>query len=114
MDLIKTRVKPIETAADSTSIFMRVPFNIDDPAAIENMTLQMKFDDGFVAYINGTEVARNNLREDGEQSFDSRALPHRTSSALEFKNFVISEHVDKLVAGENILAIHGMNSSASI
>ena len=112
-DLIRTRVKPSETAEDSTSVYFRVPFNVDDPAQIQNLTLQMKYDDGFVAYLNGTEVARNNLRTNGEQFYDSRARSRGTSSAKEFENFLISNPGDLLVAGENILAIHGLNSSAT-
>ena len=55
-DLIQTRVSPQEACETCTSIFVRVPFRLDDPTAIEKMTLRMKYDDAFVAYINGKEV----------------------------------------------------------
>ncbi len=114
IDLIRTRVKPAETAEDSTSVFIRVPFNVDDPTQIENLTLRMKFDDGFVAYINGTEVERASLRTDGEQFYDSRARSRPASQSAEFSSFVLDAvPSDVLVPGENILAIHGVNSSAS-
>ncbi len=45
----------------SPSAFIRVPFVVNDPTAIDVMTLRMKYNDGFAAYVNGTEVARRNL-----------------------------------------------------
>jgi hypothetical protein len=45
----------------SPSAFLRIPFVVNDPTAIDVMTLRMKYNDGFAAYINGTEVARRNL-----------------------------------------------------
>ena len=44
-----------------TSIFMRKEFTIDDPSEIQKMALSMDYDDGFVAYLNGTEIARANI-----------------------------------------------------
>ena len=113
IDELTTRVKPAETTADGTSIFMRIPFTVDSLATVEDLTLQMKYDDGFVAYLNGTEVVRANLRTDGPQSFDSRARSHSTALGTKYETFVISEHLNLLQEGENVLAIHGMNSSAA-
>lgn len=111
--LINTQVDPRPVAADSTSIFMRVPFTVDDPSALKALSLRMKYDDGFVAYINGQEVHRQNLRTDGEQSYNSKARSHSNRDAVKFEDFNISKHLDVLVPGRNVLAIHGMNSSAS-
>ncbi|MBN2474267.1 MAG: CotH kinase family protein [Pirellulales bacterium] len=44
----------------NASCYTRVPFQVDDPAAFESLLLRMKYDDGFVAYLNGTEVVRRN------------------------------------------------------
>ena len=42
--------------------YIRIPFNVDagDIGHITVLTLKMRYDDGFVAYINGTEVKRVN------------------------------------------------------
>lgn len=112
-DLIKTRVKPSETVADGTSIFVRIPFTVDDLSTFEALTLRMKYDDGFVAYLNGTEVARASLREDGPQSYNSRGRARSNSLSAEFESFSLSQHLDVLRTGENVLAIHGLNSSAT-
>ena len=114
IDLIKTTgVKPTDTVADGTSIFVRIPFDVDDPAQVKNLTLRMKYDDGFVAFLNGTEVARANTREEGPQSYNSQARSHATSAAQKFENFLISQYIDQLQPGQNILAIHALNSSTT-
>ena len=46
------------------SFFLRRKFDAPDPDTITSMTLRAKVDDGFVAYINGTEVARHNVETD--------------------------------------------------
>ncbi|MDP4631235.1 MAG: lamin tail domain-containing protein, partial [Flavobacteriales bacterium] len=46
------------TIASPTSVFLRKTFNITDVSAIHDLMLFMDYDDGFVAYINGVEIAR--------------------------------------------------------
>jgi hypothetical protein len=45
----------------SPSAFIRIPFVMPDPSTIDVLTLRMKYNDAFAAYVNGTEVARRNL-----------------------------------------------------
>jgi len=47
-----------------SSAYLRVPFHGDGVDAIDFLHLDMKYDDGFVAYLNGVEVARRNAPED--------------------------------------------------
>ena len=97
----------------ATSLYLRFPFDIDDLDAInatKNLLLQMKCDDGFVAYINGHEVARMNAPENTR--WDSRATSSGDDGAnSSFSSFNISPHKDKLHQGQNLLAIHGLNIS---
>ncbi len=44
----------------NSSAYARIPFVLSDPGNVDILTLRMKYDDGFVAYLNGTEVARRN------------------------------------------------------
>ena len=52
----------IETAMKGVnpSVFLRIPFNVANPADIQTLKLKMKYNDGFVAYLNGNEIARRN------------------------------------------------------
>src|SRR5512133_1570643 len=44
----------------NASAYLRVPFTVTDPAAYNSLTLSLRYDDGFVAYLNGTQVASRN------------------------------------------------------
>ena len=110
-DLIKTSVDPQAACPTCTSVLVRIPFRIADPASISDLTLRMKYDDGFVAYINGVEVARRNIA--GTPQFDTLAKGHLDSQAVHFENILISEHMGLLQPGDNLLAIHAANINAS-
>jgi hypothetical protein len=95
----------------SGSAYLRVPFTVD-AAALESLvglTLNMKYEDGFVAWINGVEVASSN--RPAALAWDSTATAVRTDlSAVEFAPFDISAHLDALQPGDNLLAIQVLNS----
>jgi hypothetical protein len=42
------------TNAAASSAYLRIPFHVADPSVLDTLTLNMRYDDGFVAYINGT------------------------------------------------------------
>ena len=110
-DLIKTSVRPSDACAECTSTFVRIPFVVDDPAEISDLTLRMKYDDGFIAYLNGIEVTRRHVT--GDASYDTRGQGHNDTEAVVFENIVISEHLGLLRPGDNVLAIHALNISAN-
>ena len=61
---IQTNVKstvqaPIQTAG-TTSLYSRITFAASDLASLSSLTLRMQFDSGYVAYLNGVEVASSN------------------------------------------------------
>ncbi len=96
-----------------TGCYIRIPFNLTEaPDQLGIMTLRIRYDDGFVAYINGTEVARRNFN--GIATWDSRAdTSHDDSAAVNFEDINISSYIDMLDPGSNILAIHGLNTSTT-
>ncbi|MEZ5327742.1 MAG: lamin tail domain-containing protein [Verrucomicrobiales bacterium] len=101
--------------AVNASIFVRVPFTIADQAALEaigSLTLNMKYEDGFVAFINGVQIASANAP--ATLSWDSSATTsHPDSQAVLFEEFDATAGVAALNVGTNILAIQLMNSSKS-
>ncbi|MDQ3189998.1 MAG: CotH kinase family protein [Bacteroidota bacterium] len=48
-------------AFGTTSVYSRGVFNIIDAEKITRAVLHMDFDDGFIAYLNGVEIARKNM-----------------------------------------------------
>jgi hypothetical protein len=94
----------------NASVFVRVPFQIKDATLLDSLTLRMKYDDGFVACLNGVEVARGNAPD--TPTWNSRATASRDNAdAIEWETFTISDYVGVLQPGQNVLAIHGMNIS---
>lgn len=93
------------------SCYIRIPFTFDGSTdVISKMTLSMQYDDGFIAYLNGTEVARRNFN--GNPSWDSLAsASHSDTASVFFENIDLSNHIELLHSGDNILAIHGLNVS---
>jgi len=88
------------------SCYVRVAFNISgDPGDYDGLTLRMRFDDGFVAYINGVEVARSNFV--GTPAWNS--VGSWRSDTTAFSDFDISGHLGELVSGSNVLAIQALN-----
>ncbi|MCP4454833.1 MAG: hypothetical protein GY809_25525 [Planctomycetes bacterium] len=95
-----------------TSCYMRVIFEnvIEDVNQFDMMTLKMRYDDGFVAYLNGVEVARSNAP--ASPGWNSTAtVEHSDESAMILQGFDISSHVRLLKQGQNTLAVHALNIS---
>ena len=94
------------------SVHLRNKFILDAEslAAVDDLILRVDYDDGFKAYINGTEVARANLPE-GVVPHDARAT--RGHEAGTPQDFDISNHKDLLRIGDNVLAIQVHNQSVT-
>lgn len=90
------------------TLYLRVPFSLDTTADIASLTLNMKYDDGFAAYINGRQVASANAPASPE--WDSTAVaPHADSNAVAWSAFGITDPAGVLAPGQNVLAVHAMN-----
>ena len=91
---------------------MRTPFAASGVGEFGSMTLDVRYDDGFVAYLNGTEIARENApgNPGTPLAFNTNAsASHSDSLAVVFQSFDVSAHVGLLQEGQNVLAIHGLN-----
>ena len=98
----------------NASVFVRVPFSIPDAEALADigaLALNMKYDDGFVAYLNGVEIASANVPN--PLAWDSDATSgHPDTQAVSFVPFdVPAAGITALRVGENVLAIHLLNTS---
>jgi hypothetical protein len=102
-NLIETQV-PSGTA----TAYIRVEFNLASLTDIGRLTLRMKYDDGFAAYINGEPVADENAPE--ILQWNSQTGSARSDSeAIIFQDFDVSTAIPHLRVGENVLAIHALN-----
>ena len=57
--LLGTNVQAAMLNHNATA-YLRVPFVVTDPAALKSLALHLRYDDGFIAYLNGEEVAARN------------------------------------------------------
>jgi len=99
-----------------STLFLRKAFTVDDPAAVTGLTLTLDYDDAFVAYLNGTRVARSpNSPSSVVIDFDDRADSSHEASAGGFRGndpsvIDLTGDLDLLEPGENIVAIVGLNN----
>ncbi|HUL50956.1 MAG TPA: LamG-like jellyroll fold domain-containing protein, partial [Candidatus Nitrosotalea sp.] len=96
----------------SSSAYIRLPFNLADPAGIGRLFLRMKYDDGFVAWLNGVEVTRKNAPDTNLWNSAATAR-HSDDLAVQFEDFDISQSLGALAVGANVLAIQGLNIDAT-
>ncbi|MCZ6765330.1 MAG: CotH kinase family protein, partial [bacterium] len=96
----------------NTTAWIRVPFELDAPEDLSWLTLRVKFDDGFIAYINGVKVAEGNA-VGAEGIWNANASDdHLDAESVIFQEWSFPND-GKLVNGTNILAIHGLNRSST-
>lgn len=97
-------------SGDEGSIFMRRPFTVTEPGLVNRLALEIDYLGGFVAYLNGVEVARRGLGEpDSPVYYDSLAADQELQ---EPETIELREHIDDLVAGTNLFAVQ-MHRSAN-
>jgi len=97
----------------NASCYIRIPFTVS-PDALQGLTslvLKVRYDDGFVAYLNGTEVQRASFT--GTPAWNSIAASRSDSDAVNLETFDISSRLSSLHAGTNLLAIQAMNDSTT-
>jgi len=95
----------------NASAWLRIPFLVPDPDAFDFLTLRLRYNDGFVAYLNGVELTRRNAPS--VLSFNATATTERPSStSTVFEDFELGAP-NSLRAGPNLLAFHALNHTAS-
>jgi hypothetical protein len=95
----------------NASAFVRFAFNVPDPAAIPELRLVMRFDDGFLAYLNGNLVAKNN--DPPTPAWNSTATVDRADASINTPvTFALPNAQTFLVAGQNVLAFQLLNHAA--
>jgi len=92
----------------NASVYIRIPFIIDELSEIKSLILSARTDDGFVAWINGEKVLSFNAPDVPHWNSEATASnPDRIATNLE--DFSLDNYIDKLIVGENILAVQAMN-----
>ncbi|MCX6869365.1 MAG: hypothetical protein NTY84_01880, partial [Verrucomicrobia bacterium] len=90
-----------------SSVFLRRAFTVGSPADVRSLILRVKVDDGFIAWINGREVARFGA-PDGDLTLASLASVSAVEP-VDFVEYAVALPKEVLKAGNNVLAIQAFN-----
>jgi hypothetical protein len=97
---------PSATAKYATTYFRR-KFNVSNPAAYGQLTLETVYDDGAIVYINGVEVHRVRIGPTDVINFDTYI-----GAGADYTPDVTTLANSVLVAGENTIAVEMHQSDA--
>jgi hypothetical protein len=98
----------------NATCYIRIPFSVtaDTLQNLTTLTLKVRYDDAFVAYLNGVEVQRANFT--GTPAWNSIATTSCSDTdAVNLQAFDISSRIGNLHAGTNLLAIQALNDSTT-
>lgn len=103
------------TVEPTLSLYLRTTFSVEKVADIQEVNLHIDYDDAFVAYLNGYEIARAGIGEVG----DVPAYNHAAATSHEAQLYrggvpeVFSFDASLLKSGDNLLAVQVHNTSAT-
>jgi hypothetical protein len=99
------------------SFFIKMRFHVEDASHVLTAILDIDYDDAFVAYLNGVEIARDNIGTVGiPPPYDAKADVAKEAkmySGGSPDRFFIENVNELLISGENVLAIQVHNTDIS-
>ncbi len=87
-----------------TRVFLRHTFDRNQIQGLNSLSLLIRYDDAFIAYLNNREIARSSLKSG--RGFNADVKSHE---ADDFEPFQIRNWRQLLRPGQNVLAIEGHN-----
>ena len=100
------------------SLYLRKTFQVEDVNDIAHGLLHMDYDDGFVAFLNGIEIARENLGDAGTEilpnDFAQTNVEANIYRGLKPEKFLIENIAEYLLDGQNVLSIQVHNANENL
>jgi hypothetical protein len=102
----------------TSAIYQRIHFQVSSISDIQKLILAADFDDGFVAYLNGTEIARFGFSSGVYPQYNDFAEGQHEAQlyqGLNPESFVIPYNIVQslLVEGDNVLSVQTHNVSST-
>lgn len=98
-------------------VYVRKEFTIDNPENVIKALLHIDYDDAFIAYINGVEIARDNIGTAGTpvnfNTYSDSDHEAKMYGGGKPDAFEIDDISSYLIAGTNVIAIEVHNASAN-
>ncbi len=97
-------------ANPNTSCYVRSIFDINsaDLQKVKSLSLNVRYDDGFVAYLNNVKIAE--VLAPPNPTWNSASTSTHESTGLE--PFDISQYINQLKEQDNLLAVHALNADS--
>jgi hypothetical protein len=99
------------------SLYIRKTFSVTDVERINKIVLHIDYDDAFVAYLNGREIARANIGSPGDRPAYNQTADVGHEAQMyhggEPELFEVADAASLISSGNNVLAIEVHNQSAS-
>lgn len=109
--LISTDVESLMFGRNS-SLYTRIEFEVADPEQLAFLDLGIQYDDGFVAYLNGTRIASANSPT--TVRWNSASTRNRSDeAAVQPEHYDLTSDRSLLHPGTNVLAIQGLNQRSN-
>lgn len=96
----------------SSTMYLRMPFSLTSTTAFDGLKLQVRYDDGFAAWLNGHLIASSNAPTNLTWQSTATAR-HLDSDAIKWQEFNVNDAIQFLQPGNNVLAIQALNINAS-
>jgi hypothetical protein len=88
-----------------TSVYIRRSFDLERLPGVDSLYLYVKYDDGFIAYLNGKQVASASVQQ------DANGIHVESHEAEVYEEFEIRDAKSLLRPGRNVLTVEGHNVS---
>jgi hypothetical protein len=111
LSLIKTSVP-----AGTLSVYTRATFTVADVSTVKSLFYGADYDDGYVAYLNGVEVARSSTMPAGSPAWNTNAALHESSNAAvpNYGTLIdLTGSISLLHNGTNVLAVGVWNNAVA-
>jgi tetratricopeptide (TPR) repeat protein len=92
-----------------STVYLRCPIDIDELGRFERFILEATFDDGFIAYLNGEEIARVRAGAPGIRLASSALADRSVLGPPESIQYDVP--AGRLVRGRNVLAVQALNAA---
>ncbi len=96
----------------NSSVLLRMKFEVPNPSQFTSLTLRIRYEDGAAVFFNGSSLPVAAFRAPNTLAYNSRA--NSLAKFAEWQQWTETSLDPKaLVAGDNLLAIQGLNRTAS-
>ena len=91
-----------------SSLYVRIPFSVDAADVNKFLEFRVRYNDGFAAFLNGVEIARENCPSSTLRNSSRASTARAVGDSLSVQKFLIARK-GLLQPGTNVLAIQALN-----